>query len=195
MSTNRLAAPALLLVAAGGLVVGLAIPAAAHEARTLINGKSIAVHSIPGNRLKLNAVTGKQVKESTLGAVPRATNATHFGGKSPGQFQGRVMWAQVDLSGSIVSQSGGIRVVEAATGEYQLAFPVSVADAAIEATLHNDVAEAGQSLGLVSVAVCGRKAALGEVACLTSDKNSVLVQTWSSGGSGEPQGFYISAML
>jgi hypothetical protein len=65
----------MLLIAAGGLVVGLAIPAAAHEAGTLINGKSIVKDSIPGNRLENNTVTGKQIKESTLGRVPKATAA------------------------------------------------------------------------------------------------------------------------
>jgi hypothetical protein len=72
----RMKAPALLVVAAGGLVVGLAAPAAAREASTLINGRSIAVQSIPGNRLAVNGVTGRQVKESSLGTVPRAKSAT-----------------------------------------------------------------------------------------------------------------------
>jgi hypothetical protein len=65
----------LLLVAAGGLVVGLAVPAAARETGHLINGNSIKVHSIAGDRLKANTLTGAQIKESTLGAVPRATVA------------------------------------------------------------------------------------------------------------------------
>jgi hypothetical protein len=65
----------MLLIAAGGLVVGLAVPAAAHEAGRLVNGKSIAVHSIPGNRLEANTVTGKQIDEATLGPVRHATTA------------------------------------------------------------------------------------------------------------------------
>lgn len=40
-----------------------------------ISGKSIKVKSLPGNRLKPNSVTGKQVKESSLGQVPLATTA------------------------------------------------------------------------------------------------------------------------
>jgi hypothetical protein len=55
----------LLAVAAAGLVVGLAAPAAAHETGHLINGSDI----------RPNSVTGRQVKESTLGIVPRATEA------------------------------------------------------------------------------------------------------------------------
>jgi hypothetical protein len=58
--------------AAAGVVVGLALPAAAHEVSTLINGRSIELHSIPGNRMMPNTLTGKQINESTLGTVPRA---------------------------------------------------------------------------------------------------------------------------
>jgi hypothetical protein len=75
MRKGRWTALPVLLVAAVALVVGLAVPAAAREAGALINGKSIAVGSIPGNRLKVNAVTGRQIKESTLGIVPRAAHA------------------------------------------------------------------------------------------------------------------------
>jgi hypothetical protein len=72
MRDRRLTTGPMLLLATGGLVVGLALPAAAHEASSLINGKSIAVRSLPGDRLKNNTLTGKQIKESTLGTVPKA---------------------------------------------------------------------------------------------------------------------------
>jgi hypothetical protein len=72
MRSRQLTPLALMLIAAGGLVVGLAMPAAAREASNLINGRSIAIQSIPGNRLVPNTVTGRQVQESTLGPVPRA---------------------------------------------------------------------------------------------------------------------------
>ena len=75
MLEGRKSAIPLLLIAAGGLVVGLAVPAAARETSHLINGKSIAIQSIPGNRLKVNTLTGRQIKESTLGTVPKATLA------------------------------------------------------------------------------------------------------------------------
>lgn len=42
----------------------------------LIDGHQIKKASIPGNRLQNNAVTGKQINETTLGAVPRAALAT-----------------------------------------------------------------------------------------------------------------------
>lgn len=41
----------------------------------LINGKKIKKNSIPGNRLKKNTVTGREVNESKLGKVKRATQA------------------------------------------------------------------------------------------------------------------------
>jgi hypothetical protein len=64
-----------LALLAAGIVVGLAMPAAAHQVNGVahkINGRSIAKHSISGNRLKSNTVTGAQVKESTLATVPSA---------------------------------------------------------------------------------------------------------------------------
>jgi hypothetical protein len=72
MRTHQLTTVPMLLVAAGGLVVGLAAPAAGREASHLINGNTIQKHSIAGDRLKNNTVTGKQIKESTLGIVPEA---------------------------------------------------------------------------------------------------------------------------
>jgi hypothetical protein len=75
MQSSRLRALPILLIAAAGLVIGLAIPAAAHEASSLINGNSIKIGSIPGNRLVNNGLTGKQINESTLGTVPRAKTA------------------------------------------------------------------------------------------------------------------------
>jgi hypothetical protein len=65
-----------LAVAAVALVVGLAAPAAAHETTHLISGASI----------KANSVTGKQVKESSLGPVPRAVSARRLGGKPASAF-------------------------------------------------------------------------------------------------------------
>lgn len=76
MWRSQLRTAPMLIIAGGALVVGLAVPAAAHEAGHLIDGRSIAVQSIPGNRLKVNTVTGRQIKESTLGTVPSAEHAT-----------------------------------------------------------------------------------------------------------------------
>jgi hypothetical protein len=72
MHMPKLRSAPLLAIAAGGLVVGLALPAAAHEASSMINGKDIKNHSITGKKLKNNTLTGKQIKESKLGTVPKA---------------------------------------------------------------------------------------------------------------------------
>jgi hypothetical protein len=40
-----------------------------------LNGATIQKRSIPGNRIKLDALTGAEVKESKLGKVPSATKA------------------------------------------------------------------------------------------------------------------------
>jgi hypothetical protein len=62
MSSHRLSTVPMVLIAAAGLVVGLAMPAAGREAGHLINGKTIAKHSITGNRLKNHTVTATQIK-------------------------------------------------------------------------------------------------------------------------------------
>lgn len=51
-----------------------------------INGKDISKGSIPGNRLKDDGVSGRQVDEAALGSVPRAHDADTLGGLSPGSF-------------------------------------------------------------------------------------------------------------
>jgi hypothetical protein len=54
-----------VLIAVVALVIGLESPAMAHQA-------NVAVHKIRGSELVSNSVTGKQIKESTLGVVPEA---------------------------------------------------------------------------------------------------------------------------
>jgi hypothetical protein len=62
---KRIKPSGTVLIAAIALVIGLEAPAAAHQ----------IAHKISGSQLKPNTVTGKQIKESTLGTVPRATRA------------------------------------------------------------------------------------------------------------------------
>jgi hypothetical protein len=63
MRINRLTSLPMLAVAAAGLVVGLATPAAGREASHLINGDTIKAHTIAGNRLKNNTISGTQIKD------------------------------------------------------------------------------------------------------------------------------------
>lgn len=63
---------ALLGAFGGSAIAGDAVDVAKKK---LISGSKIKKRSISGNRLKRNTVTGKQVAESKLGKVPKATNA------------------------------------------------------------------------------------------------------------------------
>ncbi len=54
-----------------------------------LSGKQIRKHSIPGNRVKNNALGRAQIKESKLGPVPNAAlaaNAARLGGQDPIAF-------------------------------------------------------------------------------------------------------------
>jgi hypothetical protein len=51
-----------------------------------INGKTIKNRSIAGKKLKNNTLTGRQIRESRLGTVPRARDATLLAGRAPGSF-------------------------------------------------------------------------------------------------------------
>jgi hypothetical protein len=62
MKVGRIRPSGAVLIAVVALVIGLEAPAMAHQ----------VVHKIDGSTLKANSVTGKQIKESTLGTVPRA---------------------------------------------------------------------------------------------------------------------------
>jgi hypothetical protein len=50
------------------------------------NVKSIKNGTLPGKKLKRNSVTGRQVKESTFGTVPRAQRATLLAGQRASAF-------------------------------------------------------------------------------------------------------------
>lgn len=77
MKLSCIARPtATTVLAVGTLVVALSGTAVATGA--LKSGNSvIKKHSLSGNRLKNNTVTGAQVKEGSLGKVPSAASADH----------------------------------------------------------------------------------------------------------------------
>lgn len=166
-----------LLVIAGlacGVILGLAAPATAHEVGHLIKGTSIAPHSIPGDRLENNTVTGKQVKESTLGAVP---NSTKLGGVKAAGYERRVMWAFVNASGAIEQQSGGITEVFHRDGTgYFIGFPQSLAHAGLSVTIHDDE-DTSDPTSAATVEICGGTSAgatnaHGEDACIRGANNT-----------------------
>jgi hypothetical protein len=69
MNMRRIRPTGTMLVAIVALIIGLEAPAMAHQV-------NVAAHKISGSELKNNSVTGKQVKESTLGVVPKAKTLT-----------------------------------------------------------------------------------------------------------------------
>lgn len=93
MRTKPLHQPALLACAALlGAMIGSPLAGAAASVAHKISGSDIKKASIAGNRMKKDTVTDKQVKESSLKTVPKAskaskaTDALALGGIAPGGF-------------------------------------------------------------------------------------------------------------
>jgi len=115
-----------LVVAVLALVVALGGTAYAVKQ---INGSTIKQRSIPGDRIRNNALTGTQINEARLGRVNEARNATNskfalrssaadsaanalnagnasaLAGNPPSAFQGRIRWAVVSAAGTVLDQS------------------------------------------------------------------------------------------
>jgi hypothetical protein len=76
-----------MVVAVIALVV--AASGTAFAAGTLVNGDTlIKKNSLSGDRLKDGSITGKQIKLSSLGAVPNARNAQNLDGHPASYFTG-----------------------------------------------------------------------------------------------------------
>jgi hypothetical protein len=71
-----------------------------------INGTQIRRGSIPANRLKNDSVTGKQVREATLGLVPGAANSDALGGTPASSY----------LKSIVLRHSAGAPVANAGFG-------------------------------------------------------------------------------
>jgi hypothetical protein len=72
MNVKSLRPSPAFVIATLALVVALGGTA---YATTKISGSQIKKHSIPGNRMKNNTLTGTQIRESKLGKVPNAKHA------------------------------------------------------------------------------------------------------------------------
>jgi hypothetical protein len=135
----RRPSPALAIAV---LALVVALGGSAYAVRQ-INGATIRIRSIPGNRIANNALTGTQINEARLGRVNEARNATNskfalrasaadsaanalnsgsarsadtLAGSPPTAFQGRIRWALVSSTGAVIDQSGGIASPTAHTG-------------------------------------------------------------------------------
>jgi hypothetical protein len=93
---NTVAAVALF-VALGGTVY----------ASGRLSGKEIRPGSTPGNRLEKNSVTGAQVRESSLKAVPLAKGAEGLAGSG---------WGRVSASGTL-SEARGVASITHSPGQ------------------------------------------------------------------------------
>ena len=118
--SSRLRPSPALIVAILALFVALGGTA---FAVTSINGSSILDHTIRGRKLVNDTLTGTQVNESTLGLVPKASNAGTVGGiklrkvfYAPGTATGNpttlVALGGLTVKGVCVPAGGGLGMVQ-----------------------------------------------------------------------------------
>jgi hypothetical protein len=206
MRLPRLRRPSPALVIAV-LALLVALGGSAYAVKQ-INGSTIKKRSIPGDRLRNNALTGTQINEARLGRVNEARNATNskfalrasaadsagnalnagnantLAGIPPGAFQGRIRWAQVDSAGNVLAQSGGIASPAAHSGAtYVLDFGASLLGKGIVVTPN------GTAAASTAAAPCGGPGG-GLASCFAgNDANHVQVTVGGAGG-----GFYVAVI-
>lgn len=100
-------------LAAGALVVAVS---GASYAAGKIDGSSIKKRSIPGNRLEPNALTGKQVDESTLKKVPRAAVADTAGSAQSATSAETVNGHHVSSFSITLADNGATQMVDVPGG-------------------------------------------------------------------------------
>jgi hypothetical protein len=187
---------------------------AAIAKQALLNGRDIRPRSVPANRIVKHSLTGKEINLGRLGVVPNARHAstadtarsaTHaatagmLGGQGPAAFEPRVRWALVDQHGNIISQSGGLTVDHAGTGEYVFGLGQSVSGVTVSTTgayAFDDVARVD-----ISADKCGTNSAAGDDDCAADfsipqydDGQHLLIRTadsYSSTSGTNDEGFYI----
>jgi hypothetical protein len=204
----RRPSPALAIAV---LALVVALGGSAYAVRQ-INGATIKVRSIPGNRIANNALTGTQINEARLGRVNEAKNATNskfalrasaadsaanalnagnagnasaLGGFPPSAFQARIRWAIVNSSGAVLDQSGGIAAAGHSGNTYLLDFGADLARKVLLVTPNGSAAQS------VSAAPCGGSVT-GAVTCSpapVNDSTHAQVTVGAAGGS-----FYIAVV-
>jgi hypothetical protein len=156
-----------LAIAVLALVVALGGSA---YAVSRINGSAIKRRSIPGDRIRNNALTGTEINKARLGRVNEAKNATNskfalrasaadsaanalnagsarsadtLAGSPPTAFQGRIRWALVNASGTVVDQSGGIAspTVHSGSSTYVIDFGADLSHKALLVTPNGATAQ------------------------------------------------------
>jgi hypothetical protein len=195
-----------LVIAVLALVVALGGTAYAVKQ---INGSTIKPRSIPGDRIRNNALTGTQINEARLGRVNEARNATNskfalrssaadsaanaldagnasaLGGNPPSAFQGRIRWAVISTAGTVLDQSGGIASpVPHSGGTYVIDFGADLSRKALLVTPN------GTAPPAASAAPCGGSLP-GAVTCSVGVNDANHAQVTISGGAGP---FYIAVL-
>ena len=198
-----------LVIAVLALVVALGGSA---YAVSQINGSTIKRRSIPGDRIRNNALTGTQINEARLGRVNEARNAINSKfalrssaadsaanalnagsarsadtllGIAPSAFQGRIRWALIDAAGNVADQSGGIASPAAHSGNtYVIGFGADLSRKALLVTPNGANAA-------VSAAPCGGSLP-GAVSCSPAGANDATHAQVTVGTSGGP--FYIAVL-
>jgi hypothetical protein len=99
-----------LFVALGGTGYAAITIGSKQISNNSVSTKDLKNNSATGKDVKNDKLTGADIRESSLGTVPNASNASTVGGLAPGAFARAPLWVNVDESGSIISQSGGITV-------------------------------------------------------------------------------------
>jgi hypothetical protein len=165
MNSRTIALPGSV-IAAAVLVVGLAVPSAAHEANRLR-------HKISGSSIKPNSVTGKQIKESSLGVVPKAKRAstlpplvwhkiitfTHGWHANPAANNSLPVSYAVDAQG-LVHLRGAL--VGGTVNEPAFALPASVVSTTLN--MYFPVVASGATVGLLTVSGGTVRPTLGDTA-------------------------------
>ena len=201
----RRPSPALAIAV---LALVVALGGSAYAVRQ-INGATIKVRSIPGNRIANNALTGTQINEARLGRVNEAKNATNskfalrssvadsaanalnagnasaLGGFPQSAFQARIRWAIVNSSGAVLDQSGGIAAAGHSGNTYLLDFGADLARKALLVTPNGSGAQS------VSAAPCGGSVSWA-VPCTPASVNDSTHAQVTVGAAGGP--FYIAVV-
>ena len=184
---KRLRPSASMLVAVLALVIAVAGSALAGPTAT--QSKKKHADAKQDRKLVKSMLKGATVKHAkSADSAASAGNSANLGGLPPSAYQGRVRWALVDTSGTIVAQSGGITNDHPLAGDNYLDFGSSVAGHPISTTMHYN------NVGFTTAAPCGGTAIPGDVSCAqpgTNDTNHVFVVTEGVNGVAANRSFYV----
>jgi hypothetical protein len=213
---NVMATVAVFIALGGAGYAAVKLP------KNSVGAKQIKANAVTGAKIKNGAVTAAKIAPGAVGTVATATNATHaqsadnaatatravtatratsaetaadaeaLGGVGAAGYQPRTMWAYVDNSGQILSQSGGISVEAHIQGGTWLNFPQQVGGKAIVASPWAGDTGYETSVEVAPCGYVGETATPGSIACDhgTNTLNDAFVATENE-GTGAFLAFYV----